>query len=678
MDVTACCAEAPGPLVSFEESLGRAMPQYYTLEEAASKLQMAPDDLREMAKRKEVRAFQDRGSWRFRAQEIDELARERGLGSDPEVQMADAGKPAAPPAKSGPKSPPPDSDRIAIDFSLESGEKSGDKPPSSKSGGKSGARSPKPGKSDSDVRLVMDSNLDFQIELDSDVRLEGSGPKSSSGSGSRKSKVKPGDSSVRLVDKPSDSDVKVVPAASDSDVRPRSGKAPSDSDIRLQEAGEGGSKKKVTESVTEEIIDLDAEAAKLEQKPGSSGQRPRLSQAANLPTSSPFELSEADMGLNAPPAKGPKSPAKAKTDKDSSSDFELVAFDSSKSPSELGSGEIPLLSGDEDVGLGDLAGPGAGSSGINLRDPADSGISLEQGGSDEIEFELSLDAGTTPKPTTPKPAKDAKKKDAKKQEDDSSSEFELSLDDDAPSDPSSSEFELSLDDAPSDPSSSEFELSLDSSDAIGVQSEDSSDSEFELTLDDEGGLSDMEDEPGKDIFEPTNFDVPALEDESGSEAVAIDEATDFEDSDFEISVDSIPAVGDESQVVALEGEEADDAAATVAKPRKKKSKLDKGVVVEEEEDMAALDLDLDESGRKKPAVEVEEEEEEEAAAVAAPTEWGALPAALLIPTVVVLFLVGLMGYELVQGMFGYNRPARVSKLLLDPVARMFDESLPKE
>ena len=50
------------------------------------------------------------------------------------------------------------------------------------------------------------------------------------------------------------------------------------------------------------------------------------------------------------------------------------------------------------MSLGELTGAGAAKSGINLQDPADSGISLEQGGSDEIEFELSLDAGATPKP----------------------------------------------------------------------------------------------------------------------------------------------------------------------------------------------------------------------------------------------------------------------------------------
>ena len=76
---------------------------------------------------------------------------------------------------------------------------------------------------------------------------------------------------------------------------------------------------------------------------------------------------------------------------------------------DLGSGEIPLLPDDDEVSLGAaVAGPNAGNSGINLQDPADSGISLEGGSSDEIEFELSLDGGNTPRPAQPK--SDKKKK----------------------------------------------------------------------------------------------------------------------------------------------------------------------------------------------------------------------------------------------------------------------------
>ena len=67
-------------------------------------------------------------------------------------------------------------------------------------------------------------------------------------------------------------------------------------------------------------------------------------------------------------------------------------------------------------------GPAPSSdSGINLQEPADSGISLEKGAdsSNELEFELSLDAESTPKPAKAAPNVD------------SSSEFELTLEDSA-------------------------------------------------------------------------------------------------------------------------------------------------------------------------------------------------------------------------------------------------------
>lgn len=47
------------------------MSQFYTLEEAASKLNISVDDLRELAKKREVRSFQDRGVLRFKSEDID-------------------------------------------------------------------------------------------------------------------------------------------------------------------------------------------------------------------------------------------------------------------------------------------------------------------------------------------------------------------------------------------------------------------------------------------------------------------------------------------------------------------------------------------------------------------------------------------------------------------------------
>src|SRR5262249_48325113 len=179
----------------------------------------------------------------------------------------------------------------------------------------------------------------------------------------------------------------------------------------------------------------------------------------------------------------------------------------------------------------------------------------------------------------------------------------------------SSEFELSIDE-PSD-SSSEFELSLDEEGDIGlkkVTEDSSSSSEFELTLDEEGGLSSSVDSgvlesDEKDIFEETNFDVPAL-DESGSQVAAVESDTDLEDSNFEISMDEDSETGEDSQVVDT-GEDADEGAATVARPRKGKGKGKGQAMVEVEEEEGELDLDLDRSSgaRKRPQKRLDEEVE---------------------------------------------------------------------
>src|SRR5882724_1634217 len=66
--------------------------QYYTMEEAARILGTTGDELKQLAKRGELRPFQDRGTLRFRTQEIDELARRRGVGSDPDLQLGETPK----------------------------------------------------------------------------------------------------------------------------------------------------------------------------------------------------------------------------------------------------------------------------------------------------------------------------------------------------------------------------------------------------------------------------------------------------------------------------------------------------------------------------------------------------------------------------------------------------------
>ncbi len=70
--------------------------QFYTLEEAARVLGMSAEELNSKAQTREVRAFLDGGSWRFRVVDIDELARQRGLGSDAELRLSDLEVPAVP------------------------------------------------------------------------------------------------------------------------------------------------------------------------------------------------------------------------------------------------------------------------------------------------------------------------------------------------------------------------------------------------------------------------------------------------------------------------------------------------------------------------------------------------------------------------------------------------------
>jgi excisionase family DNA binding protein len=693
------------------------MVQYYTLEQAAQILRTSPEKLKEMAKKNEVRAFQDRGTWRFRSQEIDELARKMGLGSDAEIPLGEAG--AMPPASSSSSGrrtsakPAEDSFNLSLDDDGDAvplgadpapsrtGSRSGS--PRTPSGGRSGSKSPPPkASSDSDVRLVMDSSdLDFQIDLGSDAKLA-KDPVSPSPKPARRSRLGPGsaehvDSGVRMVplEGSSDSDVKIAPDSSDEDAIPGpTNKTASDSDIRLEELDVPPRKPPRSNPVITEEIDLDAEArqAPPRSRAPRTQHRPLPPGGPALPTSSPFELSEADLDLDNPPP-GPATPAPVTGGTDDSSDFELTPMsDSGLSPLEPSSDETPALLGDDEVSLGELSG-GKGHSGINLQEPADGGISLEQGGSDEIEFELSLEGGTTPKPA------DAKDKDSSSDFElslnegdstDSSSDFEIGLQDDS-SPTSDSEFELSLQDdemSPQADSDSEFELSLDADSSSVVLEggdapalrEEESDSEFELTLDDSGGLQPAaDDSDDQEAFETEDFDVPEMDEESGSEAVALDEAdTDLESSDFDLSLEG----GDEesgSQVVPLEDEEEyDESGATV---QRQAADLEEGE--EGEAGFDDLDADLDAEAEGEEEAEAEEEEEGAVAAAPAPApaarpaSWGVLPALLLMPSAIILFLVGIMSFELIQGMWGYHKSTRVSNLIIHPIAKMLDDSLPE-
>ena len=196
--------------------------KYLSIEEAASLLGLTVEQVKKAREQNDLRGFSDRGSWKFREQDIEEYRRTREADSSPDMPILSVGD-----------------DEGAI----------------------------KLGASDSDVRLMAD-DLSFDdddikglVGTGSDVRLSGdSGPKLESGKGAKDARLTDSDSDVRLADGDdfsatiemsvsaldSDSDVKLFGAAdllasdSDSDVKLAVGPDKTDSDIRLASPGSRG------------------------------------------------------------------------------------------------------------------------------------------------------------------------------------------------------------------------------------------------------------------------------------------------------------------------------------------------------------------------------------------------------------------------------------------------------
>ena len=63
--------------------------KYLSIEEAARILGLEPKELNRLREKGEIRAFADRGTWKFRHDEIEELSRSLHADSDPEVPIGD-------------------------------------------------------------------------------------------------------------------------------------------------------------------------------------------------------------------------------------------------------------------------------------------------------------------------------------------------------------------------------------------------------------------------------------------------------------------------------------------------------------------------------------------------------------------------------------------------------------
>jgi hypothetical protein len=469
---------------------------------------------------------------------------------------------------------------------------------------------------DAGVRLIMeDTGAGGKTPADSDVRMERYQPPKT-----------PADSDVRMEryqppKTPADSDVRME--------RYQAPKTPADSDVRAEEYHPPGRMPSQRAEHPTEEIDLDAELRRAE-----------------------------EMAKKPKPKTGfrPKTPS-------SSTDFELAPPTGKKKDD--ATIEFPV-GGDDQVELGelpprDVTSSGA-DSGINLGSPADSGVNLEKAGDgDQVEFELSLDD----LPSTPKPAQPAV-------QEDSSSEFELSLDVEGTPPPAKTTAKQKEEE---EDSSNEFELSLDvegtpppaKTAARRDQREEESSSEFELTLDEKGasgeGKADIE--ADKDIFE-TDFDVP-LAQSASIDAPDVEESdTALESSDFDLSL--VDESG--SQVVALDEDEiADESSETIAA----RSAVLDGEAAEEVDELLEDDLG---------GMEVPDEEGLEApvrapgvAARAAPTDWGVLPAVLLIPTLLVMLVITGMSFELLHSMWGYKQPSKPAGMLVKWVAERTGEKV---
>ena len=327
------------------------MAQFYTLEEAARVLGMSPDELKGKAQHREIRAFQDSGSWQFRVADVDELARRRGLGSDPDFSLSD------------PELSLSDLDLGASDPISGSGEVD-------LSEFQLGTARPNLGQPSMEIPASRDED---DVLLDDLSVPHGPGAVANSSStilGMHPKGKLPSDSDVRLVPGP---DARQGHGASDSDVRlsPQPpARRPGDSDVTL---------------VNDDLSSMDF--------PAASAARPKLHSGSSADHPAQDDISGSDFEVDPSRMVDALQP-------ESGSDFELSAVDGSD---EFESTPLAHSSSDSDV---TAAAPA--DSGINLGRPSDSGINLGAiegvglDSADSIELSPLDDDGPQAPPSKPK------------------------------------------------------------------------------------------------------------------------------------------------------------------------------------------------------------------------------------------------------------------------------------
>jgi Helix-turn-helix domain len=349
--------------------------KYLNLEEAAAAAGVSIDDLKNLRENGKIRGFADRGTWKFKSEDIEEFVRSQQADSDPEVPLFDEDLDA------GGSSLVLGSDESGAGSSVIVDEGSSVMKTSEDALGEQATVirgnvqdvSPPGTTSDSDVRLILDDSLtaadsegdvDILGDSDSDVRLvEDSEPALVVEGGSDS------DSDVQLIapEDSSDSDVQLVglpEADSDSDVELVDSDSPTDRDVKLAGVSPGPRSDSDVRLVDSGMLRSDSDV-KL------------------VPSSSGVTLEDSAILVDESTAGEGSSIVSAAAGTDDSS-ITLPSAGSGIALQRADSGIALEGLDDSGISLSDDSIRLAGDSGIALGKPIDSGLALDEGSEDEL------------------------------------------------------------------------------------------------------------------------------------------------------------------------------------------------------------------------------------------------------------------------------------------------------
>ena len=648
--------------------------RYLGIEEAAEKLGISKDELNRLRTKGEIRGFGDRGTFKFKEEDVEELARRMQPSSDPDLQMIDGDDDGSV------LDDEPSADGSGLDGAPSIIRRLSGAAPSSQaaSGDEAGSIFDDfgtGGASDSDVRLVMDDRLDVDHDSGQDVMMQ----------------MQTSDSDVRLS---ADSNVKINLGDSDSDVRLSSdsrvsagsainlGMGDSDSDVRLSDDSAPRLAMPDPDSDSDVMLapnaadsgrlvpkpDSDSDVMLVSEEPdsdsdvhmvGDEGSDPHFGMQSDSDVRLVSADSDSDVQLlDDARLAGPRSKLNRDSDSDvavlpdSGLDLDMPGSGVGKKRGVRGEGSSVLLD-DSDLALDHGSGISLTSrSGVNLVGPqsgialdrvADSGVSLEKKSSDD-DSGLSLfsdedDGGITIE---------------------SDSGIALQSDDD-----------------------SGISLVSEEDDGLTLDELPTADSGISLKDDDDLQLTEtmpaMKLPKGKGKKKPaedsgmgdTMLEVPAFEEPQEEEA----------ESDFEIGAADGGSQGDTSVLLFDDEDETDDGGAAMAKKKDSDEEEEASFEFGEDEEASTEEGEGedvfagDEAFEEEPEFESEADFETTAAkgAVGGAIEypWGAGVISSLAVSSIVMILCGMASIDLVRSMWGHQGYSPANSWLIETLGGLF-------